>query len=120
MGHLLGTIARLIFIAFLPLAIMASLIVRIANYKKLDAHLYNIALSVDQLGNVVYRDIFKMLFITKYSEFDFGNADHTISYVIAANKRDGTLTILGYLLGWILDKLDKDHLKKAIQNNEKY
>ena len=118
MGYLLGVIARLIFIAFLPLAIIATLIVRISNYKKLDSHLYNIALSIDQLGNVVYRDIFKALFITQYSTFDFGNADHTVSYVIAVNKRNGNLTIIGYFVGWLLDKIDKDHLKKALEKNE--
>jgi len=118
MGFLLGVIARMIFITFLPLAIVATLIVRFRSLEKLDSHLYNIALSIDQFGNVVYRYIFKALFITKYSTFDFGNADHTVSYVLAVNKRNGHLTTIGYFIAWLLDKIDKDHLKKALENNE--
>ena len=118
MGILLSIVAKVLFIIFLPLAIAQTMVIRLFNYHKLERHFYNIALSIDQLANVVYRDIFKLLFITKNSTFDFGNADHTVSYVIAVNKRDGTLTIFGYFIGWILDAIDKDHLKKALKNNE--
>jgi len=117
MGLILSIVAKVLFILFLPLALIQSIIVRISDYKKVDSHLYNIALSIDQLANVVYRDIFKLLFITK-DGFDFGNADHTVSYVLAVNKRQDTLTTMGYFIGWILDKIDKDHLKKALKNNE--
>lgn len=118
MGILLSIIAKVLFIALLPLAIIQTAIVRLFNYKKLDSHFYNIALSIDQLANVVYRDIFKLVFIKEISVWDFGDPDLTVSYIIAKNKQHNTLTTAGLLLAWILDAVDKDHLKKAIKKNE--
>ena len=74
-----------------------------------------IALSIDQSGNVVSGKMFEIL-LTKRDPHPFGNEDDTISYVIARNKYKGKLNILGRFIGWILDKIDTDHLRKSIQS----
>lgn len=120
MGTLLSIIARVVFFIFLPVAKVFTWLKYLAllDYKSYDKHMYNEGLAVDQLGNVVYMDLFTFVFVTKHSTFAFGNADHTISYVIAKNYYAGTTTIFGHLMGRFLDWLDTNHMIKAIINNE--
>ena len=51
--------------------------------------------------------------------FKFGNRKHTISYVIAKNKRTKTLTLLGCFIGNCLEIIDKNHLEDSITSYEK-
>lgn len=117
MGILLSIIAKTIFIAFLPFAIIGG-IIRTKSLEKINKYFYDIALSIDQMGNVVYQDIFYLLFTTKHRTLDFGNPDHTVSYVLARNYYDGQCTILGVMLARFLNWIDNNHLLKAIKYNE--
>lgn len=45
--------------------------------------------------------------------FPFGT--HSVSAVLGANQRDGTLSSLGVWLSNLLDSIDKDHCKKAAE-----
>jgi hypothetical protein len=74
----------------------------------------SIALSIDQLGNVICQHLFNLTLIKK-DGYKFGDMDQTISYVLGRNWVDGTLTQTGALLSRILNRLDKDHLDKAIE-----
>lgn len=85
------------------------------NRKK---QLYNIARGIDQLGNVVCGRLFNLTLIKK-TGYKFGNEDETISSVIGKNKKTNTLTIAGYLLDLLLDKIDKNHSIDAIEEDEK-
>lgn len=79
-------------------------------------YFYRLAISVDQFGNGSCAKMLDLCLIKK-DGIKFGEIDDTISYVIARNKYKGTLTIVGRFFGWLLNKLDKEHLEKSI--NEK-
>lgn len=76
-------------------------------------YLFKIALSIDQLGNVLGRSMLQIMLI-KRGGFLFGDEDDTISYVLARNYYKGKLNIFGKLLSLLLNLIDKDHLKDAI------
>jgi len=79
------------------------------------------AVSVDQLGNVVMSTLLNDIMITKYGH-KFGDEDQTISMVLGVNKAMGTLTDKGKSLADFLNKIDPNHVEKAIEkctNNEK-
>jgi hypothetical protein len=52
------------------------------------------------------------------SEHLFGNPDETISSVLGKNELKHTLTKLGKLIVWILNKIDFNHTKNAIEEDE--
>ena len=86
-----------------------------SGVKQLDKWFYKLALSIDQFGNVATATTLQLL-LTKPLSHSFGEEDDTVSYVLACNRELGTLTALGRFIGWVLDKIDKDHLTKAINN----
>ena len=77
----------------------------------------DLAVSLDQFGNVVCKNLFSIT-LTKGPSYTFGNPDETVSFVIAINKRRGTLNKVGIFLGKVLDFMDKDHLTKAIEKQK--
>lgn len=85
---------------------------------KLNEWYYTMALSVDQFGNVATSTLLQLI-LTKKLNHPFGNPDDTVSYVIALNRRDGYLTGWGRFFARVLDKIDKNHLQKAIENKYK-
>ena len=87
-----------------------------ALLRALDGFFYTLALSIDQLGNVLCAVPFQYIFTKGDNALKFGNPDDTVSYVIAINQKRGTLTGMGKALAWVLDFVDKDHLQKAINN----
>jgi hypothetical protein len=85
---------------------------------KFSSYLKVIAISIDQLGNVVCAELFNDTLIKKgLNVFEFGNEDNTISEVLGINKRSGDLTRLGFLIATILNKIEKNHVEKAISND---
>lgn len=78
---------------------------------------YAWALSIDQLGNVVCKELFNDALITP-SGIEFGNPDETISSVLGKNKLNNSLTWLGKSLDWILNKLDPNHSINSIEEDE--
>ena len=49
--------------------------------------------------------------------YKFGNVNETISSALGKNQRDGTLSWFGKFIAFVLDKIDKDHCKKSINEN---
>ena len=96
----------------------------------LQYYLFLIALSVDQTGNVVMQELFNDVLVKDVDAEDkygiratikkhrFGDPDETISSVLGKNEVQGTLTVAGKALNWILNTLDKGHSKKAIEHDE--
>ncbi|QWX82889.1 NUDIX domain-containing protein [Cellulophaga sp. HaHaR_3_176] len=72
-----------------------------------------IAISVDQLGNVIMQHLLNSLW-TKTNGYNFGNRDETISSAIGRNKKLKTLTKSGKLIDYILDKIDPNHSLNSI------
>ena len=81
----------------------------------LDKWMLKIAISIDQLGNVVGSVPFNFLFI-KRDGVKFGGEDDTISYILGRNYHRGTLTRFGSFMARLLNKLERDHLDKAIES----
>ncbi len=111
-------------------------------YNKISDYFLNMALSLDQFGNVNNKDFFNFImikkknrkvigedyrdyynsktnkvereYITLYDYHEFGDEDDTISYVIAMNYQRNSLNKFGVFWANFLNFVDKDHLKKAI------
>ncbi|WP_420601523.1 hypothetical protein [Flagellimonas sp.] len=72
-----------------------------------------IAVSIDQLGNVIMQHLFNSLWITK-DGYEFGNRDETISSALGKNKQLCTLTTFGKAIDKILDIIDHNHSLDSI------
>jgi len=78
--------------------------------------LFSIAQCIDQLGNVVFQELFNDILITP-NGYKFGSSFHTISFVIGMNKQLNTLTKTGIILYNILDKIQPNHCEIAVEQN---
>ena len=107
-------------VIFLPLTFIYYLVTLKwkEGFKAFERWILKIAKSLDQLGNVLCSVPFKYIFLKKGVDW-LEDEDLTVSYVIAIMKNEGKLSIVGRFLAWLLDFLDKDHLKKAIENQRK-
>ena len=115
-GFILLIIAVLMSIILYPLGLLYSLITFRFSFKQLGAYWYVMAVSVDQLGNVVMSTLFNDLLISKYG-YKFGDEDATVSMALGVNKKMGTLKPLGKFIADLLNKIDEDHVEKAIEKN---
>lgn len=75
--------------------------------------LLKIAISVDQLGNVIMQHLLNLLWVKK-GGYMFGNRDETISSALGKNKQINTLTGFGKLIDKILDIIDANHSLNSI------
>lgn len=89
------------------------------KFKKLNKWLYNIAFSIDQMGNVWGGPMMNdCLLINTVEEKLYGNPDETISHVTGVNKLNKNLTALGRFVAKGLDKAEKNHVEKAAVTNQ--
>jgi len=75
--------------------------------------LLKIAISVDQLGNVIMQHLLNLLWVKK-GGYKFGNRDETISSALGKNKQNNTLTGFGKSIDKILDIIDANHSMNSI------
>ena len=120
---LLLIIAVVATVFFSLISLVVSVIYNLVTFKWVTGlryysnYIYQTALSVDQLGNVTCQTVFNLTMVKRKMEFHpFGEEDDTISYCIAMNNKKGTLSRFGKFWAWFLNFVDKDHLKKSIQN----
>ena len=109
-GIILLIIALIIAIILIPISFVFALF-----FSGRSAFLMRVAISIDQLGNVVGSRLFNIALIKKGGP-QFGSEDETISSVLGRNKKIGMLKPLGRWLDSILDKIEKDHTIKSIEN----
>lgn len=83
------------------------------GFTGLGEYLLKIAISIDQLGNVMMQHILNDLW-TKKGGYRFGNRDETISSALGRNKILGTLTGFGRTIDRILDIIDPNHSLNSI------
>jgi len=112
MGFLLLIIARLLSWILFPIGWIYSLITLRLKWGRLNDYAFRIALSLDQLGNVVLCNLMNDMLIQKYG-YKFGNPDDTISAVLGKNKAIDSLKLIGKLVASLLNKIDPDHVEKA-------
>ena len=129
-GNLLLNIV-LVFIAvkLLKYLLLPAIIVTLAisffkrkggnGFENVSAYLRTVAVSVDQLGNVVCKDLLDLTLIKKQG-YKFGNPDETISGVLGKNQNLKTLTITGRVLNYVLSLIEKDHSIKSIEEDENH
>lgn len=87
--------------------------------KKLNEYFLKMAICIDQLGNVMAAPLLNLTCLKKKGH-RFGETRETISLVLGYNSRLNNLTVFGESLGWLLNKIDNNHLEKAIEAHEKY
>ena len=96
------------YILYLPLSIINWLFV-----KDKSGYFKSSAINLDKFGNREFRTLFNKVLITDEG-YRFGNINETISSVLGKNQLTNTLTKGGKMLVWILDKIDNNHVLKAI------
>jgi hypothetical protein len=125
MGIVLFLVAVVIKWVLFPFAVLYNVVNVVWNYplkmwyKCLERDAYRAAYSIDQQGNTMYHRMLNDFFIKRTSADKFGNPDETISSVLGKNKLTDSLTGMGILLANILDALDKNHVTKSIEQNNK-
>lgn len=83
------------------------------GFKGVGEFALKMAVSVDQLGNVIMQHLFNLLWIKK-GGYLFGNRDETISSALGKNKQLDTLTSFGKLIDKLLDTIDPNHTLNSI------
>jgi len=106
--------AIVLSVILFPLGWLYSLLTLSVSSKKLSFYFITVALSIDQLGNVMMAKLFNDILIKTPESYKFGDEDDTVSFVLGKNQIRGTLTTTGRILADILDWIDKDHCKKAV------
>ena len=121
---ILASVAFGLALLLFPIGLLFSIIHLIVNYSTKNTLSFGvkfflaIAISIDQLGNVVCQHLFNHCLIKKESRYKFGNVDETISSVLGKNKLEKTLTILGIYLLSLLEFIDSNHGVKSIEEDE--
>lgn len=88
------------------------------NFKLLGEYFHDLAFAYDQLGNVMIAPMANDVLITKDAPKKYGNPDETISHVTGVNYLANNLSWPGLMLKVILNKLDKNHVEKAANNEQ--
>ena len=114
MAFILCIIALFSVLIIAPVALLFKLMLCRLN----SDWLMRIAVSLDQLINVIADDVFNVLLIKSWAKNKFGDEDETVSSVIGKNYLAGSLTKLGLWVRYVLHKLDKNHSVKSIERDE--
>ena len=116
MNFFLFIIALILVVVFSFIGICFMVIKSLLFWNKdlINTYWMDMAISLDQLGNVSMSGVLNVIFI-KGNSHTFGNPDETISSVLGKNQKNNTLAYLGRRLVALLDWLDKDHSIKSIE-----
>lgn len=114
-GLLLFFISIILVVLTTPLGFLYGIFHSLFNkgFSGIGEFLLQIAISIDQLGNVVMQHLLNILWIKK-GGYKFGNRDETISSVIGKNKQLNTLTFFGKNMDKILEFIEADHSLNSI------
>lgn len=90
-------------------------------FKAVGGFFFAIALSIDQSANVICSELFNDVLLKNdaKNKVMFGDPDKTISFVLGKNLLNGSLNRFGIALTKFLNLIEKDHVFKAIQKEEK-
>ncbi len=114
-GLLLFVISIILLIITTPFGFIYGLVHSLFKnlFKGLGGFLLEIAISIDQLGNVIMQHLLNVLWLKK-DGYKFGNRDETISSVLGKNKVRNTLSGFGKSIVYVLNKIDKNHVLDSI------
>ena len=117
---LLFCIAIVLLIFTTPIGIFYALLRQLFfdKLKSLSVYFLEVAISIDNTGNVMMQYLLNDLLLIKRQEtYYFGNKKETISSVIGKNSLTNTLSALGKALNAFLNWIDKDHSFNSIIND---
>ncbi|MGQ1929829.1 hypothetical protein [Ornithobacterium rhinotracheale] len=100
----------------LPLTIFNYVVVVRAKDKTSKGYFRSTAVNIDRFGNREFRATWNK-YLRKENGYAFGDERETISSVLGKNERDGTLTKCGQILCKFLNKIDKNHCSKSINDD---
>ena len=115
MGIILYLIAVLLF---LPLTVINIIVVIFKNaktkgfFRTLNSYFFTGAVGLDIFANYEFRTLWNT-FLRKRNGYPFGVRSETISSALGKNQRDKTLSIIGWLLVYILWAVDYQYWKKG-------
>ncbi len=119
---LLFLIALLLLTTTAPIGFIYTIIRQLIvnKVKTLSLYFTEIALVLDEAGNVIMQHILNdFLLIKKRDTYYFGNKKETISSVIGKNYMTETLSPLGLALNSFLNFIDKGHSLNSIMYDVK-
>lgn len=112
MGILLYIIATILWVLITPI----NWVIVSFKYGLSNTYFKETAIDIDKFGNRNFRTFLNATMRLR-NGYKFGNVNETISSALGKNQRDKTLSRVGKGVCFILDKLDKDHCKKSINEN---
>jgi hypothetical protein len=119
---LLSIVAKKLQSFFSPIswiyAVLRILFSKDLGIKDLKGYFTNVAVSYDQTANAENGVLYNDIMITKMSLNVFGFPDETLSSVFGKNKKSKTLTKFGAVWANLLNKIEKNHVEKAIEDDE--
>jgi hypothetical protein len=80
-------------------------------FKRIWKHVWSAAVSVDQLGNVLWAFAQSLVGVSN----EYGNPDETISSVLGRRAHLRKLRLPEKALVWVLDRIDDNHVADAIE-----
>jgi hypothetical protein len=116
-SFLLFCIAIILLIFTTPIGFLYALLRQLifCKLKTFSIYFLEMALSIDNTGNVIMQFLLNDLLLKKRSAtYCFGNKKETISSVIGKNSLTNTLSPLGKALNAFLNWIDKDHSFNSI------
>ncbi len=117
MSFLLFCVALLLVITTAPIGFLYAINRQAFSSESKSLHVYfiEVALVLDEVGNVTMQHLLNDILIIKNDQaYFFGRKDETISSVIGKNSLTNTLSPLGRALNSFLNFLDKDHSLNSI------
>lgn len=118
MGTILLIVAILLFSLISPIYLIGGILLS-GNLKDISNYFHNIAFAIDQLGNVMGGPLMNKWLLKKNPVKLYGNPDETISHVTGVNYKNKCLTLLGYFIAYCLNTVDKNHVEKAAETDQK-
>jgi len=109
-------VAVVLFLLFVPASILYAIISFSVPY--FTELFYAIAIGLDKIGNVALAPFLNHTAVTNEKVLAFGRVRHTISYVLAINMEH--LTGFGVFLVNVLEVIDPGHMKKTLEQWERY
>ena len=112
---LLFLVAVLLVVVLIPLALIVKVVKAIVTVGFDWSWFMRLAVSLDQLGNVIGDDFFNLLLIQDDLIAPFGDEDETVSSVLGKNYLADNLTMFGRMLRRVLHWLDPNHSVDSIE-----
>ena len=109
MGIILAPIALILFVLVFLVETVFSLFFETKNrkwFQLISKRMYEKAKLIDIFGNYLFPEFWTWMFSKKGVGYKFGILGETISSVLGKKKLDGSLSIIGYLMYYILFAID--------------